>query len=144
MRKAVVIVAAVLILLPLVPRLIPKPVTFERVQAALEGSGFLVTNVRKVDPPMLKSVEQVSMQVNGSPVDVYRYDDRGAIATQLEYQKPDAGTVIVEAWNLSESLGAAKPKNKPVFPARNGMFMLVITTDDKALGRRVVKIFESL
>jgi hypothetical protein len=90
------------------------------------------------------AVEQFSMVVNGAQVDVYRFEDEGKIATQLEYQKPDAGSAIVETWNLSESLGAAKPKNKPVLALRNGMFLCTIAHEDKELRGRIGKVFSSM
>ena len=145
MKKAVLAVVGIILLLPIAQRLIPKPVTFDRVEAALNSAEFLVTDVRKVDRPTLPgAIEQVSMVVNGAAVEVYRFEEEGKIVTQLEYQKPDAGSAIVETWNLSEALGAAKPKNKPLLPLRNGMFLMTITHEDKALRDRIGKVFRSL
>ena len=145
MKKAVLAVVAIILLLPIAQRLIPKPVTFERVEAALNSAQFSVTDVQKVDRPALSgAIEQVSMVVNGAAVEVYRFEDEGKIVTQLEYQKPDAGSAIVETWNLSEALGAAKPKNKPLLPLRNRMFLMTITHEDKALRDRIGKVFKSL
>ncbi|MCX5758595.1 MAG: hypothetical protein NTU83_08835, partial [Candidatus Hydrogenedentes bacterium] len=87
---------------------------------------------------------QMTMTVDGAFVQLSEFDDRGRIAIEFENQKPDAGPVIVEAWNLSEQLGAAKPKNKPCTPAKNGLWLLTVTHEDKALRGRIVSIFESL
>ena len=144
MKKVVIAVVAFVVLLPVVLRLLPKPFTVERFQAALEAAGFVVGDVRKMDAPAVPgAVEAFSMTVNGAQVDVYRFDDEGKIATQLEYNKPDAGTAIVESWGLADALGAAKPKNKPVLPLRNGMFMALIADEDKTLRERVGRVFRA-
>ena len=145
MKKIVIAGVALLLLLPIIQRFWPKPFTFERFQAGLEHVGLTVENAGKVGAPGIPgAVEQFSMLVNGAQVDVYRFEDEGKIATQLEYNKTDAGTAIVETWNLSESLGAAKPKNKPVLVRRNGMFMLLVSHEDKTLRERIAKVFNSM
>ena len=58
--------------------------------------------------------------------------------------KKDAGTAIVETWNLSESLGAAPNRNIPTYHGRRGKVMIVVTTPDEGLGRRVVDAFKKL
>ncbi len=145
MKKVLIAVIAVVVLFPLIPvllHMLPEPLTMERAQRAFENSGMTVSDVRKTEAPGLGAVEQMSMYVNGALVEIYRFDDEGALATQLEYQKPDSGSAIVETWNLSESLGAAKPKNN-VSADRNGMFMITVTSDDKALRQRIITVFGS-
>ncbi len=145
MKKALIAVVVIVVLLPVVQRFLPKGFSYERFQAALETAAFEVTDAHRVDKPAVPgAVEQFSMLVNGAQVDVYRFDDEGKIATQLEYQKPDAGSVIVENWGLAESLGAAKPKNKPVLPLRRGMFMCLVTHEDKTLRERIGRVFSSM
>lgn len=146
-RKVIVGVVALIVLIPILPKLmnmLPEPVTLDRVEPAFTAAGLAVSNVTRVENPGLDAVEGISMVVNGANVSVYRFDSEGKIATQLEYQKPDAGSAIVEAWNISESLGAAKPKNRPSSAGRNGMFMVVSTGEDKSLNQRIVQIFKAL
>lgn len=140
--KVVVVIIIVILLIPLVMKLWPEPLTFGAIQQAFEQNGFDVANAREVQPAGLEAAAQVSMSVDGARVDIYRYDDRGVIAKQIEYQKPDAGTVIVESWNLAESLGAAQPKKLPFAAGRNGMFMLTVTAESKALCNRIVATFK--
>ena len=144
MKKVLIAAVALILALPLLPLIIPKPVTFERIQAALAAEGLAVTDVREATVPQNQAIAEVAMSVNGAPVHVYLYEHEGKIAKQLEFQKPDAGSQIVATWNLSESLGAAKPKNKPLSAARNGMFMLTVVSEDKALRDRVVRIFKGV
>lgn len=147
MRKAIGWVIGIMVLVPVIAVIrpyLPKAVTFERVEQAYNDAGFWVTEVTRVEPPTLDSVAQLSLRVEGYPVNVYQFDSEGPIAKQLEFQKPDAGSVVVEAWNLSERLGAAKPKNIPTSAARNGMFMLTVQSEDAGLRRRVVEIFKGL
>jgi len=142
--KVVVAIVVVILLLPVIAALWPKPLTFERIRDGFEGKGLVVEQYTPVEPPALQAVEQVYMNVAGARVDVYRYDDRGKIAKQLEYQKPDAGTVIVESWNLAQSLGAAQPKKIPTAVGRNGMFMLVVMGDSQELCNRILRAFKEV
>ena len=145
MKKALIAIIALLVLLPVILRLLPKPFTFDRFQAALKSAGFVVDNASKVDTATIPgAVEQFSMVVNGAQVDVYRFEDEGKIATQLEYNKPDPGQVIVESWHLAEAMGAAKNPNKPVLAARNRMFMLLVTHEDNDLRERIGRVFKSM
>lgn len=143
MKKAIPIIVVILIAIPVLPRLMPTPLTMDGIEAGFKAAGFTVADMQ-TPAPQLGAVEERLMTVNGASVEVYRFEDEGKIATQLEYQKPDSGSAIVETWNLSESLGAAKPKSKPVSASRNGMFMLVVIGEDKALRDRVVQAFNRL
>lgn len=146
-KKVLIGVVALVILIPLLPKLaqlMPEPVTLDAIEPAFTRAGLAVSDVAKTNAPGLDAVEGISMVVNGADVVVYRFENEGKIATQLEYQKPDAGSAIVETWNLSESLGAAKPKNKPCSAARNGMFMITATGEDKTLNAKIVQLFKAL
>jgi len=144
MKKIAIVAVVLLLLLPLLPYLIPKPVTFQRIQDALAAAGFSVTGAAEVTPPQNQAVAEVTMLVNGEPVRIYLYDDEGKIAKNLEYQKPDAGSQMVESWGLREALGAAKPKNKPLSAARNGLFMLTVESEDAGFRSRVVRVFKGV
>jgi len=146
-KKVLIGVVALVILIPLLPKLaqlMPEPVTLDAIEPAFTKAGLAVSDVATSPNPGLGAVGEISMVVNGANVIVYEFDNEGKIVAQLEYQKPDAGSVIVETWNLSESLGAAKPKNKPCSAARNGMFMITATGEDKALNSKIVQIFKDL
>lgn len=144
MKKILIVVAVLFLASPFLLKLIPKPLTAERVIEAFRANGLDVTDVVKFEHPMNGAISQMSMNVNGAVIQLYQFDDRGRVATQYEYEKPDAGSVIVEQWNLSEQLGAAKPKNKPCSPAKNGLWLLTATHEDKALRERITTIFGSL
>ncbi len=144
MKKALIAVVVVFALLPVVVQLMPKAITPERFVDALKAAGFSVEEVQSAPNPALGAVAQWSMKVNGADVQLYKFDDRGKLALQYEYQKPDAGSVIVESWNLSESLGAAKPKNKPITPMEKKMHLMTVTSEDNDLRARVARVFNSL
>jgi len=97
-----------------------------------------------VDAPTLDAIAQVTMTVNGWDVNIYKYNDYGKIARNYEFQKPDTGSAIVEAWNLSETLGAPPPSPLKTSPGKNGLFLLTITSADPDLRAKVVQVFESL
>ncbi|NIA13314.1 MAG: hypothetical protein GWP08_04480 [Nitrospiraceae bacterium] len=143
MRKVIVVVVIVL-LLPLIAQMMPKEVTFERAQAVIENCGLVVSDVKRTATSTYGAVEMMTMNVGGARVEIYRFDNEGKIVKQLEFEKPDAGSVIVETWNLSESLGAAKPKRLPRVAVRNGMFMLAVTCETKSIRDRVIRVFQSL
>ncbi|HNR37162.1 MAG TPA: hypothetical protein PKO36_18445 [Candidatus Hydrogenedentes bacterium] len=144
MKKILVLAAAILLASPFLLKLMPKPVTPERVIQAFRENGMNVSDITISERPMNHAVSETTMMVDGAFVKLAQFADEGKIAMQYEYEKPDAGSVIVETWNLSEQLGAAKPKNKPSTPARNGMWLLVVTHEDKALRNRITGVFDSL
>lgn len=142
--KKTIIVAVILIaLLPALPMIVPKPLTFDRITTAIRDAGLPIEGYTEVLPPGLESIAQVSLYVEDVRVDIYQYDDEGKIARNLEYQRPDPGTAVVEAWGLAQSLGAAAPRNLPTLAARRGKFMIVATGEDKALLQRIINIFKA-
>lgn len=134
--------------LPVLPKVLaslkPNPPSFERLENALRAAGMSVDSVTPVEPPQLDATAMVAMYVNGTTVFVYKYNNEGKIATQLAYQKPDSGSVAVEAMGIAQSLGARSRKPPTVLATRNGMFMLVIVGEDKALNSKIAGIFERL
>jgi hypothetical protein len=143
MKKIAIAAVVLLILLPVLPKLIPNPLTMESVESSLKAKGFSIADAQKVSPQN-GAIDEMTMTIDGAMVELYQFDDEGRIAVQMENNKTDAGTAIVETWNLSEQLGAAKSKNKPCRPARNGMFMIVVTSDDKSVNARIASAFEKL
>lgn len=141
-------VLAVFILLPILPKVLsglkPNPPSFERLEKALRAAELSVDSVTPIEPPQLQSVATVAMYVNGTTIYVYKYDNEGKIATQLAYQKDDPGTQAVAAMGIAQSLGARHRKQPTVLATRNGMFMLVIVGEDKALNTKIAGIFEKL
>lgn len=144
MKKVLIALAVALVALPIIPKLMPVAFSYERVQAAFQGAGLTVGNVNTDTGAHMGAIDGVTMDVGSARVGIYHFDNEGKIAKQQEYNKTDAGTAIVETWNLSESLGAAKPKNKPMDVARNGMYLILVESEDKALRARIVQIFKSV
>lgn len=144
MKKALFFIIAVLVILPILPHIIPKPASIERLVETLKAAGCQVTDPEQAQNPMLEAANQWTMSVDDARVDLYRFDDEGKIAKQFEYQKKDVGSAIVEAWNLGQALGAAPDANVPTYPARNGRYLLVVTTPDKELAIRIVQLFSEL
>jgi len=147
MKKIAIAGVLVLLALPILPRLIPAGKTLDRFQAAFEEGGYAVERASVSTTPQLEAIGQLSMTVDGAHVEIYHFDDEGKIAKQMEFQKPGPGSAQVDAFGLSElaaAVGAAKPKNKPVTVARNGKFLLVVTSEDDALRARIKATFSSL
>lgn len=147
MKKVIIAVVALVVVVPFLPRLaqlIPEPIKIEAIEPAFTSAGLAVSNVSRPQNPGLGAIDEISMIVSGANVNVYRFDNRGKIATQLEYQKPDSGSTMVETWNIGASLGAAPSRNRPTSAARKGMFMIVVSGEDKALNERIVQVFRGM
>ncbi len=142
-KKAIIVAVILIALLPVLPMIIPKPMTFDRITTAIRDAGLPIEGYTEPVTPGLESIAQVSLYVAGVRVDIYQYDDEGKIARHLEYQRPDPGTAVVEAWGLAQSLGAAPSRNLPTLAARRGKFMIVATGEDKALLQRIIDIFRA-
>jgi hypothetical protein len=144
MKKVLIAFGVALVALPILPKLMPVAFSYERVQEAFQKAGLTVGNVNTDAGTHMGALDGVTMDVGSARVGIYHFDNEGKIAKQQEYNKTDAGTAIVETWNLSESLGAAKPKNKPLDVARNGMYLILVESEDKALRAKIVQTFKSI
>jgi hypothetical protein len=142
-KKVLVVAVVLLIAFPLVKKMMPKAVTFDRAEKAFIAAGLPAANFQETAPG-LEAVAQVSGTIGSATVDLYKYDHEGKIAKQLEYQKQDPGQAMVEAWGLAQAMGAAVQKSTPTRSARNGKFMIVATGEDPALLDRIVAVFNSL
>ncbi|MBI5094472.1 MAG: hypothetical protein HZB26_18800 [Candidatus Hydrogenedentes bacterium] len=140
--KIIIWIVAIVVLAPLLVRLWPKPLTYERIQAGLKAQGLTLENVHE-SSPSLEAVAQLSMTIDGATVEIYQYDDEGKVATQLTYQQPDPGQAIVEASGLREALGAAPVSPIKTDATRRGMFMLTVSSDNAEVRVRVIKAFKS-
>src|SRR5690606_31801727 len=102
----------------------------------LEAAGLVVEYPQTVSPS-LEAVEQMHMYVTGADVDLCRHDDGGKLVKNLEHQRPDAGTAVVDAVGIGASRGAAAGRNKPSSAQRHGMWMLTVQSEDAALRQKV-------
>ncbi len=141
---AVVLLVGFVVVVPILPKILPKPNTAERARDAFEAVGMAVTYFEPADQPGLEANSEICMSVSGATVSVYHYSNEGKIAKQLEYQKKDAGSAMVETWNLAASLGAAPKRDRPSQAVREGMYMLVVTADDAGLVKRIAEIYRGL
>lgn len=142
--KYVIFAAVILLAAPFVMRLMPKPVTFERAKTAFDKAGMAVSQFQMAPSPDQRAVAEADLVVNGVNVSILQFDNEGKIATAMEYQKKDAGTAIVETWNLAQNLGAAVHKDTPSRAVRRGMFMMIATGQDKAMVDRIAEVFASM
>ena len=152
--KVVVILFAVAAALPFALKLVPEPLAFGSVQKGFEAAAVTVQDYALADTPGLGAVRQAGMTLfppgAGGELAVYatlyEFDNEGKIAKQYEYNKPDPGAQMVENFNLSNiAAGVGRPRPpRPVGVGRNGMLLLVVTSDSKEAIRRVVDIFEAL
>lgn len=143
LKKILIAIVVIVLLVPVAVKLLPKPMTWDRMQNGFKNAGLTVEQFEVV-PASMESVEQASATINAMMVDIYRYDDEGKIVRNLEYQKPDPGAAIVESWGLAQSLGAAVTKKIPTRSARRGMYLIVATGEDEASLDRIVQAFKAL
>lgn len=146
-KKALLIVLALFILFPFLPAirraLTPVPLTIERFHNAL-AARFSVDAFDLVEPAQMEAVEQANLYVSGASVSIFRYSAEGKIVKQMEFNKPDSGSIAVEAMGIAQSLGAKVAHQTPTIVTRNGMFMLIVSSEDKALNSQIAQVFESL
>ncbi len=143
-KKALVVIVLALLVLPFLAKLLPKPLTYERMEAGFKAAGLQVEAFQQVGTPGLEADAEAAATINGTMVNIYHYANEGKIAMQVEYQKKDPGSAIVESWGLAQSLGAAVPQNQPSKAARRGMFMIVATGPDEAMVKKIVEAFHNL
>ncbi len=144
MRNVVITIVVMILALPLILAIMPKSASFDRAIQHFKAKGMVVEYEELVVPAQLEAAEQMTMYVNGAMVNIYRYDDEGKIAKNLEYQRPDAGTAAVEAMGIGVALGAAPNRNIPVTAERNGMWMITIQSEDTGLRRQIAEVFNDL
>jgi hypothetical protein len=142
--KFVIVAAVLLLAAPFLMRLLPEPVTFDRAKLAFGQAGLSVSDFQMAATPGQRAVAEAYMMVNGVSVSIFQFDHEGKISTAMEYQKKDAGSVMVESMNLAQNLGAAVRKETPSRAVRRGMFMLVATGQDQAMVNRIADVFESM
>ena len=144
MRRVLITVVALVVVSPVVLYFIPKSFDVEQFQAALKAAHFEIADFRKSDAIAVPgAVESYSMTVNGAQVELYRFDNEGKIATQYEYNKPDKGMAIAQSTGILNALGMSAPKPKPVLALRNGMWLALISHEDKTLNQRIGRIFSA-
>ena len=142
--KALIAIAVVIVALPFALQLLPEPVTFARAQTAFQAAGLEVTGYTEGAPGGNESIAQANMHVGGADVVIYQYDNEGKIVMYEGYQKQDPGQAIVSGWGLAEALGAAVAKPIPHSFKRNDMFLIVATSEDQELNKRICQIFGGL
>jgi len=141
--KVIIWIVIIIVLLPVIVALRPKPMTFERIQKGFAAQGLVATAVHE-ETPSLDSVAQLGMTIEGADVEIYHYDDEGKIAKQLTYQQPDPGQAMVEASGLRAALGAAPLSPIKTDATRRGMFMLTVSSESAEVRAKVLKAFKSL
>lgn len=131
-----------LALFPFAVRLIPEPMTIERVVAAYEDRGLTVENFTKAEAPSREAKDEWHFVVDGYRIEVHFYDSEGAVAKHHEYLKDDAGTVMVQSMGLAQQLGAAKPANLPSEVARRGKWIFYVQGESRDRARELVALFK--
>lgn len=141
MRKAFIFLIIAVLALPLLVQWIPDPLSYERIETAYRAAGYLLENPR--DEPDLGrgQAEGWSFFIDGYRIEVLRYTDRGKIALQLEYLKPDPGTVMVESMNMAQSLGARQPAEK-YHAQRRGMFLVYVRGPDRSKCQALARVID--
>lgn len=144
LKKVLVLALIAFVAAPFVVRYWPKPASFDRARAAFEAAGMAVEDYAENESPGREADRGAAMTVDGISVEIFYYSSEGKIAKQSEYTKKDAGSAIVETWNIAQSLGAAQPVQTPSASARNGMYLIMASGPDAQKVRQIVALFESL
>ena len=150
--KVVVLIVVLLALAPVVLNLLPEALTLDSARAGFEKAGYTVHEFSPAASPQLEAVEQVNCTLSApgvSPDDgpihatLYRFDNEGKLKKQYEYNKPDSGQGMAQAFVQTSGLGQTRQPT-PVAVGANGMWLIVVSGADKQAVRAVAHTFETL
>ena len=137
-----VIGAVVLVRSGVLDSLKPKQITFDTIVSQFEKDGFQIAG-RGSTSLVTGAVEGEQMKVNGTLVRVFRFVDSGRLSIEHENYKPGAGDAIAQSMGVTTQLGVqARPVSGPqTYPAKKGLYLLIVHTDDKAAAKEIIDSF---
>ena len=142
MKKIIALVIVMIVCLPLLPSLIPKARTIERVEAAYIEAGYTITDLRAAAAGNRESAESWTFRVDGYRVEVFRYDSEGKIAKHVGNLQQDVGSAFAASMNLREQFGAAPDPNLPSVALRKGKWMVHVVGEDRARCQALANILK--
>jgi hypothetical protein len=132
MLKAFILIVILIIAAPFLLDLLPEPLTYERIEAAYRAAGYTLENSINEEANLgREEAEGWSFYIDGYRIEVLRYTDRAKMVTNLEYLKPDPGSIMVESMNIAQSLGQTRPTEKSHAKCR-GSFIVYVRGPDRA------------
>ncbi len=140
------VIAAVLVVRSgMLDSLRPKKITFDAIAARFERNGFLVTD-RSATSLVTGAVAGEQMRVSGTLVRAFEFIDPGRLSIEYENYKPGAGDAIAERMGITTQLGVqSRPVSGPqTYPAKKGLYLLIVHTDDKTVAREILDSFSRL
>ena len=143
MNKKVLVVAAVIVLLPLLYALRRPPVlTVEKVRAAFKRNGMDIAHVKAVQKPAHGALAEEHFTVNGALVQLFHFEDQRKMNDCYElYRDPREAR---KALQRLSSVGIAVYSLGPTIVGRNDWIVLTISTDRENLRNHVMTVFKSL
>lgn len=123
-----------------------EPMTFDRIARQFLRDGLTVTNRTSSTFKPAGAVEGEEMKVAGMTVRVWRFENTGRLSVEYENYKPDAGAAIAERMGVTTQLGLqTRPaRGSKTYPAKKGMYLLVVSSNDSAAAGRVIESFKRL
>ncbi len=141
MKKLIISLVILIFAFPFLIKLIPDPMSIERVRTAFEAAGYEVEKIDVIGTPSREAVAQWVLTVTGYRVEVYEYDSEGKIAKHLGYLAEDPGASLVSTMGLAESLGAAPNPNLPSVARRKGKWLVQVIGEDRVHCQTLANIF---
>ena len=141
MKAAIVVIIVLVLAFPFLVKLIPEALTVENISSDISGAGYEVSEPVPVEPAQREAAEEWILNAGDAGeyrVEVYRYDNGAKLTTNYEYLKPDAGTAIVEATNIANELGAARPSTHSAVGKR-GKWVVHVMGPNKATCEALVR-----
>jgi len=123
----------------------PKRVNFDTIVAQFEKDGFTVTE-RGSTPLINGAIDGEQMRVSGTLVRVFEFLDGGRLSIEYENYKPGPGDAIAQRMGITTQLGVqSRPVSGPqTYPARKGLYLLIVHTDDKSVAKQILNSFSRL
>lgn len=142
MDKRILAIGLGILLLPLVIALWPREVSFPRLRDNLERYGLTIKDAKSIGKPRHGAIAEVRFLANNAAVQLFRFDDK----TKMEacYQLYRDSVKAREALLQPLKEGFSADLRAPTVVARNGWYVLTVTTDDDNLRDIILGIFRSL
>jgi len=151
LKKVLVLAICVLVVIVLfrsgaLDFLKPKKISFDAIVSQFEEDGLQVANRQLSSFKPTGVVETEEMVVDGTRVTVHRFEDSGRLNVEYENYKPGAGDAIALRMGITTQLGVqSRPVSGPqTHPAKKGLFLLIVWSDDKAATGRIIDSFNRL
>ncbi len=148
LKKLLFVIICVVVLMALSRSGILKrePMSFDKIASQFKKDGFDVTDRQSTSFLRKGAVEGEMMKVGGLPVEAFRFANVGRLSIEYENLKPGPGDAMAQSIGITTQLGVqSRPVRGPQpYPAKKGLYLIVVNSRDKAAAKRIIDSFSRL